>query len=127
MLSQEEAEVLGEAKIESIEDCETTANKIRERGVKKVIILLSDQGVYYSSPTESGHLSPFKTEVIDVTGASDAFSSCAIYGLLHEESLLTACQLGLAGSALTLQTEESVSIHLRPEMIYEIVKEYSQK
>ncbi|QUW21459.1 winged helix-turn-helix transcriptional regulator [Sporosarcina sp. Marseille-Q4063] len=126
MLSQEEAEVLGEAKIDSIEDCENTANKIRERGVQKVIILLSDQGVYYSSPTESGHLSPFKTEIVDVTGASDAFSSCTIYGLLHEESLLTACQLGLAGSALTLQTEESVSIHLRPEKIYEIVKEYAQ-
>jgi pseudouridine kinase len=33
--------------------------------------------------------------------------------------------LGLAGSALTLQTDESVSIHLRPEKIYEIVKDYS--
>ena len=84
--------------------------KLDTRGVQKVIITLHDQGVYYSSPQESGHLSPFKTEVVDVTGASDAFSSCAIYGLMNEESLLRACQLGLAGSALTQQTEESVSI-----------------
>ena len=125
LLSQEEAEVLAEAKIDSIEDCATIAEKIRKRGVQKVIITLTDQAIFYSSPTESGHLAPFKTDIVDITGASDAFSSCAIYGIMNEESLLTACQLGLAGSALTLQTEESVSVLLNPDKIYEIVKEYS--
>lgn len=124
LLNQEEAEMLADAKINSLEDCQSVSEKIRQRGVHKVIITLHDHGVYYSSPQESGHLSPFKTEVVDVTGASDAFSSCAIYGLMNEESLLRACQLGLAGSALTQQTEESVSTLLKPEKIHELVDEF---
>lgn len=121
--NREEAEILAEIKIDSIEDCHSACEKIIQRGVQKVIITLGDQGVYYFSTEESGHLSPFKTDVVDVTGAGEAFASCAIYGLMNEEPLLRACQLGLAGAALTLQTEESNSSFLKPDKIYQIVKE----
>ncbi|MFC9600979.1 carbohydrate kinase [Peribacillus butanolivorans] len=125
MPNREEAEILAEIKIESIKDCQLACEKIRQRGVQKVIITLGDQGVYYFSTEESGHLPPFKTDVVDVTGASEAFSSCAIYGILNEESLFSACKLGLAGAALTIQTEESISSFLKPEKIHEIVKNFS--
>ncbi|MBU8879038.1 winged helix-turn-helix transcriptional regulator [Bacillus sp. FJAT-29790] len=123
--NREEAEVLAEIKIDSIEDCQLACEKISQRGVEKVIITLGDQGVYYFSSEESGHLPTFKTEVVDVTGAGEAFASCAIFGLMHEDSLFSACQLGLAGAALTLQTEKSISSSLKPEKIYELVKEFS--
>ncbi|KON69397.1 sugar kinase [Peribacillus butanolivorans] len=125
MPNREEAEILAEIKIESIKDCQLACEKIRQRGVQKVIITLGDQGVYYFSTEESGHLPPFKTNVVDVTGAGEAFSSCAIYGILNEESLFSACKLGLAGAALTIQTEESISSFLKPEKIHEIVKNFS--
>lgn len=125
LLDQDEVEILAETTINSIEDCQTACEKIRQRGVEKVIVTLSDQSIYYSSPDESGHLSSFQTDIVDVTGASDAFSACAIYGIMNEETLEDACLLGLAGSALTLQTEESVSGLLKPEKIHDIVKEFS--
>ncbi|PAV31125.1 sugar kinase [Virgibacillus profundi] len=124
LLNQDQAEMLAGAKIDSVEDCQTAAEKIRGRGAEKVIITLGDQGVYYASPKESGHLPPFETDVVDVTGAGDAFASCAIFGIMNGESLLGACQLGLAGSALTIQTEESASTLLKPEKIYELVEKY---
>jgi len=120
-----EAEVLTDMKIDSIEDCQIASEKIRERGVKQVIITLGDQGAYYSSSEESGHLPSFATDTVDITGVGDAFSSCAIYGIMNNESLHNACQLGLAGAALTLQTEESSSTMLRPEKIYEVIQENS--
>ena len=123
--NREEAEILADIKIDSIEDCRLACEIIRQRGVQKVIITLGDQGVYYFSSEESGHLPPFKTDIVDVTGAGEAFASCAIYGLLNEESLFSACQLGLAGSALTLQTEESISSFLKPEKIQELVNQFS--
>ncbi|MDQ0199415.1 carbohydrate kinase [Neobacillus ginsengisoli] len=123
--NREEAEILAEMKIDSIEDCQLACEKIRLRGVQKVIITLGDQGVYFFSPEESGHLPCFKTDVVDVTGAGDAFASCVIYGIMNEETLLNACRLGLAGAALTLQTEESISSFLKPEKLKEIVKEFS--
>ncbi|MBS4179438.1 carbohydrate kinase [Lederbergia citrea] len=121
----EEAEKLAEINIDSIEDCQTACEKIRQRGVQKVMITLGDQGVYYSSNEESGHLPPFKANVVDATGAGEAFAACAIYGIMNEESLVSACQLGLAGAALTLQTEKSISPFLKPEKIHEMVKEFS--
>ncbi|KOR76553.1 carbohydrate kinase [Paenibacillus solani] len=120
-----EAEVLTNMKIDSIEDCQIASEKIRERGVKQVIITLGDQGAYYSSSEESGHLPSFATDIVDITGVGDAFSSCAIYGIMNNESLHNACQWGLASAALTLQTEESISTLLRPEKIYEVMQEYS--
>jgi pseudouridine kinase len=124
--NQEEAEILAGIKINSIQDCQLACEKIRQRGVQKVMITLSDQGVYYYSTEESGHLPPFKTDVIDVTGAGEAFAACAVYGILNDESLLNACQLGLAGASFALQTEESISALLKPEKIHEIVKQFSR-
>ncbi|MDF0727124.1 winged helix-turn-helix transcriptional regulator [Cytobacillus sp. S13-E01] len=123
--NRNEAEVLADIKIDSINDFPTACEKIRQRGVQKVVITFGDQGIYYFSSEESGHLPSFKTDVIDVIGAGDAFAACAIYGIMNEDSLFTACQLGLAGAALTLQTEKSISPFLKPEKIHEIVKEFS--
>ncbi|MBA9028818.1 PfkB family carbohydrate kinase [Peribacillus huizhouensis] len=123
--NREEAEILADIKIDSIDDCQLACEIISQRGVKKIIITLGNQGGYYFSTEESGHLPPFKTDVVDVTGAGEAFASCAIYGILNEESLFSACQLGLAGASLTLQTEESISSFLKPEKIHEIVKDFS--
>lgn len=123
--NREEAEILADIKINSIEDCHLACERIKQRGVQKVIITLGDQGIYYFSNEETGHLPPFETEVVDVTGAGEAFASCAIYGILNNESLLSACKLGLAGAALTVQTEESISSFLKPEKIHEIVKQFS--
>ncbi|SDM26640.1 MULTISPECIES: carbohydrate kinase [unclassified Paenibacillus] len=121
-----EAEVLADMRIDSIEDCQIACEKIRERGVKQVMITLGDQGAYYSSSEESGHLPAIQTDIVDTTGVGDAFSSCAIYGIMNNESLHSACQLGLAGAVLTLQTEESICTSLKPEKIHEVVQVYSR-
>ncbi|WP_409271824.1 carbohydrate kinase [Neobacillus sp. SCS-31] len=122
--NREEAEILAGIKIDSINECQTACEKIRQRGVEKVIITLGDQGGYYCSAEESGHLPAFQREVVDVTGAGEAFGSCTIYGLMNGKSLMNACQLGLAGAALTLQTEKSISPFLKPEKIHELVEEF---
>ncbi|MEC5425272.1 PfkB family carbohydrate kinase [Virgibacillus sp. C22-A2] len=124
LLNQEEAEVLIGEKINSVEVCQQACEEIRQRGVRKVIIMLDSQGVYYSSLKESGHLAPFETDMVDSTGSDDAFASCAIYGIMSDESLRSACQLGLAGYALTQQSERSVSTLLKPEKIHELVEVY---
>ncbi|WP_156290641.1 PfkB family carbohydrate kinase [Oceanobacillus salinisoli] len=123
ILNQQEAEMLVESTIDSAEGFQLACKTIQKRGVKNVIILLPDYGAYYASPEEIGHLPPFKKETIDETGADDAFASCVIHGIMNGDSLLRACQLGLAGYSLTQQTERSVSTELRPEKIYALIEE----
>ncbi|WP_025027026.1 carbohydrate kinase [Caldalkalibacillus mannanilyticus] len=123
--NREEAELLAGTKIDSVEDCALASQKIHERGVKNVIITLGEQGIYYSSTDETGHLLPYQADVVDVTGAGDAFAATVIYGLVQQETLSTSCRLGLAAARLTLQSAESVSPLLQPTKLYEIVKEFS--
>lgn len=123
--NREEAELLASAAINSVEDCSQACDKIKARGVENVVITLGEEGVYFSSDEESGHLLPFEVPVTDVTGAGDAFTASVIYGLTQNEPLAVACRLGLAAAALTVQTESSVSSILQPEKIYEMIKEPS--
>ncbi|MGJ9460019.1 carbohydrate kinase [Oceanobacillus sp. CF4.6] len=123
--TREEAEVLSEMTIATIDDCQEACERIVKRGVQNVIITLEDEGIYYFSGKEFGHLSLYRTDVVDDTLAKDAFASCVIYELTNDEPLLNACKFGLAGSYLTLKTGKSNSSYLEPDKIHEIVKEFS--
>lgn len=120
--NREEAGILSGINVDTFEDCHAACEKINQRGVKNVIITLGNQGAYYFSHNESGHIPVFKTNVVDITGAGGAFAACAIYGLLHEESLYDSCRMGIAGAALTIQTEESISSHLKLDEIQKLME-----
>lgn len=125
--NREEAELLADMAIGSLEECAEACRKIRERGVKRVIVTMGEQGIYYQSENESEHLTPFPTDVVDVTGAGDAFASGLLYGVVNGESFGRACRLGLAASALTLQTEQSVSPLLKAEQLERTVEQYEKE
>lgn len=125
--NREEAELLAGMNIGSIEECAEACRKIRERGVKHVIVTMGEHGVYYQSEDVSKHFTPYPTEVVDVTGAGDAFASGLLYGFVNGESFERACQLGLAASALTLKTEQSVSPLLKPEQLELTVDQYEEE
>ena len=64
------------------------------------------------------HLSPPAVQVVDVTGAGDAFSAGVCAGLYQDpQDLLSACRLGLQLAALTLQTEATVHPELGPRWL----------
>ncbi|WP_067725855.1 PfkB family carbohydrate kinase [Oceanobacillus damuensis] len=123
ILNQEEAQMMIGSTINSADEFKMACEKLQKQGVNKVIIMMPNHGVYYASQEESGHFPPLQTDIVDETGADDAFASCAIYGIMNGDSLSRACQLGLAGYSLTQQTERSVSTELRPEKIYTLVEE----
>lgn len=121
--NREEAEVLAGMRIESLQDCQQACRRLHDRGVNRVVITRGVEGVYYSAAEGSGHLPSLTVEPVDVTGAGDAFAAALIYGLLQNESLMTACRLGLAAASLTLQTEHSVQPRINADHLYSIAKE----
>lgn len=125
--NREEAELLAGMSIGSIEECAEACRRIRERGVKRVIVTMGEQGIYYQAEDADEQFTPYPTEVVDVTGAGDAFASGLLYGYVNGESFERACQLGLAASALTLKTEQSVSPLLRPEQLEQTVDQYEKE
>jgi pseudouridine kinase len=97
------------------------ANVIRERGVKHVFITLGSQGVLYVGEDGEQSFSPIPTQVVEVTGAGDAFLAGIVYGVMHDQSYLTSCEYGLAAAHITLQTSQSTSSELNEERLQQTI------
>ncbi len=103
------------------------ARAIHGRGVSHAFITVGDQGVFHSSADgESALIAPIPTNIVEVTGAGDAFVAGVAYGILHDRSYREACHIGLAASHLTLQTAESVSAQLNEQTLQQTIEERFQ-
>ena len=68
--------------------------------------------------TGSGYIDALRTNVVDSTGAGDAFTGATIFGLLNEVPVDEAMRLGVTAASLTLETLESVVPNLSQELLY---------
>ncbi|PLV59781.1 carbohydrate kinase family protein [Thermotoga sp. KOL6] len=77
-----------------------------KHGVRRLFVKLGEKGSVYADQEKIIHQKPFRVEVVDTTGAGDAFTAGCIYGLLKGFSIenilyfankcgaLTCCKLG---------------------------------
>jgi ribokinase len=70
------------------------AEMLIEMGVKVVAVKLGNKGCYVTNGQEKKTLPPFKVQVVDTTGAGDAFNAGFLYGLLHQKNLVECGRLG---------------------------------
>ncbi|NDI86497.1 carbohydrate kinase [Undibacterium crateris] len=95
---------------------------LRAQGVQDVIVTMGSAGVLCTRPdTDLLTAIPApQCEVVDVTGAGDAFSAGVCYSLLQQATQLElACQRGQQMAALTLQSSRTVSERLHPNIFQE--------
>ena len=76
---------------------------LRERGAQNVIVKLGAQGCYALSNEFTGIVPALKVEVVDTTGAGDAFSAGFIASLSKGASLEAACEAGNQAGAHIVQ------------------------
>ncbi len=84
------------------------------------MITLAEKGVVYAASDTSGHIPALTTNVVDLTGASDAMSAAIIFGLLNQFPIDEAVRLGAGAAALTLQSEETVLETLNLDQLYNV-------
>lgn len=70
------------------------ADVIIEKGVKILAVKLGSEGCYITDGCEQHLIEPFKVEVVDTTGAGDAFCAGFLYGLVNNKSLFDCGKLG---------------------------------
>lgn len=64
------------------------------KGVKIVAVKMGAEGCYVTNGKEEHHIEPFKVQVIDTTGAGDAFCAGFLYGLLNKKTLYECGKIG---------------------------------
>jgi len=78
------------------EDYEKGAERLLNIGAKIVCVTLGERGCYVadSSTGESHLIAAYPTDVVDTTGAGDAFAAGFLFGLLRDKSLYESGKTG---------------------------------
>lgn len=88
----------------------------KRAGIKKMIVTMGEKGaVYYSEDGEAGICPALKVDVVDTTGAGDAFFSGITAGITYGKTLRESCEIGTRLSASVITTKENVCPRFRPE------------
>jgi pseudouridine kinase len=102
-------------------DVRAACNEVRLQGAQDVIVTCGSQGVYHTRGAELVWLAAHQVDVVDVTGAGDAFSAAVCWSLYQgSDDLTLACRRGLKVAAMTLESQETVSPVLAADVLDEI-------
>ncbi|MGF1472272.1 MAG: carbohydrate kinase [Rubrobacteraceae bacterium] len=88
-----------------VDDEKEAANVLLDRGVELVLVSLGSDGAFYATSEFSGAVPVFEVEVVDATGAGDAFLAASLAhlaekGAFDEETVREASRRGTAAGAL---------------------------
>ncbi|MDY0023923.1 MAG: winged helix-turn-helix transcriptional regulator [Candidatus Izemoplasmatales bacterium] len=100
-----------------------------EKNVTQAIITYGKKGVYFGNQFMISHQEALlvkEEDIVDVTGAGDAFSAATIYGLINEQELNEAVKLGVTSSSLTIKSNKSVNPNLSINLIKKELKNYEK-
>ena len=85
-------------------DVEEAAGMLLDRGVSLVLVSKGPEGAFYATSEFSGEVPTFDVEVVDATGAGDAFLAATLVHLsgepLEEDRVREATLMGCAAGAL---------------------------
>ena len=79
---------------------EIALDQLASYGIKTCAVTMGEEGVIVQQDGQKFHWPSFSVEVVDTTGAGDAFHAGFIYGLLQEWSLERIVQFASAVAAL---------------------------
>ena len=101
-------------------DAESLRRILTERlqlaGIQRMVVTLGEQGaVYADAEGDSGFCPAQRVEVLDTTGAGDAFFAGVAIGLTYGKSLAASCEIGTRLASSVIATKESVCPRFRPE------------
>ncbi len=95
-----------------------------EKGVEHVVVTEGEKGVTcFSKSAMQGHIPAVRAEVVDVTGAGDAFSAAFFYRIQEGSSVEEAAKFGLAAASLTVESKQSVNRDLSVTRVEERMNE----
>ena len=108
------SEDYSEMKPEELAD--TLAEKIKSARIEKMIVTMGSEGaVYAGQDGEKGFYPARKVDVVDTTGAGDAFFAGSCIGLTYGKNLRESCAIGTRLASAVIGTSENICPRFMPE------------
>jgi len=125
--NRDESEIYFNTKIRNEEEWKNAVEKWLSIGVANVVVTNGKEGSMIGNKEEGiFHVPPIETnEIVDVTGAGDAFSSAVIYSWLEGKSLIEIAKAGSINASKTLQSSYTVRQELSAVQLQKDMEEIS--
>ena len=96
--------------------CRVLADNVRSARIPCMVVTMGGQGAVYARANgECGIVPAKKVDVIDTTGAGDAFFAGTVIGLTYGKGLADSCEIGSRLAASVICTAENVCPRFRPQ------------
>ncbi|HXK02282.1 MAG TPA: ribokinase [Verrucomicrobiae bacterium] len=108
--NETEAEALAGIPVTNLDDARACAQRLLDRGLRRVVITLGANGCLLAEPGTMQHIPPFAVTPVDTTGAGDAFTgslACFLAEGYTEAESLSRANLYAALSTLSPGTQKS--------------------
>ena len=95
---------------------EILVRRVQLSGIPRIIVTMGAEGAVYADLSgDSGICPAMRVNVVDTTGAGDAFFAGAAIGLTYGKTLGEACVIGTRLAASVIASRENVCPRFRPE------------
>ncbi|MDO4501144.1 MAG: PfkB family carbohydrate kinase [Erysipelotrichaceae bacterium] len=110
ILFSEDYESLNEEEME-----EVLVKKINGANIKQMVVTLGEKGAVYATlDGDRGYCPAWQVDVVDTTGAGDAFFSGVTIGLTYGKTMAEACNIGARLAASVICTKDNVCPRFKP-------------
>ena len=99
------------------EEARVAASALLGLGVRRVMISLGEQGVWYADAEASGQEKPRPRQVVSTNGCGDAFFAACLIAMLEGMDTRTMARMGQAAAALCAESRAAVN----PDMTWQKV------
>ncbi len=97
-----EASIISGIEVRDLDGAEMAARALRDRGCRSVIITLGSQGAMVADYSGTQHIPSFRVDVVDTTGAGDAFNGALAAALGEGMGFRDACRYANAAAAISV-------------------------
>lgn len=108
-------------------DVEKAAKKLLSVGVEEVVVKMGSKGASFFSEKASFHVDAYEVDVIDTTGAGDAFNAAYITGKMKKLSLKDTLKFAVAASAISVTRQGTSSASPTKEELLEFLEKMGEK
>jgi ribokinase len=98
--NETETQIITDMPVRNPREAEAAARQLLAQGVGTAVITLGAKGALIVTPTETGHVPGQQVEVVDTTGAGDAFNGALAVALAEGKELVEAVAFSNAAAAL---------------------------
>lgn len=125
--NRSELELITNRSINTVEEAEKAAKEIISSGVKNVIVTLGKEGALVVNSKETTHVPTFEeVEIVDTTGAGDAFNGGLAIALSEGKSLVDATYFANATASLNVTKVGTAPAMPYREEVERFLKDYKK-